>query len=557
MQKLNIYTPSGSFLGCKSDVKYVPPRNLLTPNRLDVIVKLNYALSILGEQPSYVNIDFERLYDCHIQIRTGGVEPNSYYKKKTTADYKYYFKKNLQEIRKNGFLDSEPVQVSLQTGTILNGAHRLAVALALNIPEIPVVYDPVDTGRSWDYDWFCTNGFSQSELMLIANTYITYTTKHSNFFVFWPSSEFCNKKVFEEALKNISPVLTGRLEFSDTSGFMEFVYDIYSHDKGINVDSTAGNINEKISRLLSSNSKDLYFLCTSFDKFSESISVRSYLRKKFGANIDFSFDVVHCASNESESRHLSSILLSPSNIDSYNLRPNLSKKLCDFLIELEDWCKRFGVSHNDVCIVGGAVFDLHGLKSCDDLDIILPYRIRKANFSDDAHALTDNTDLVRYNYAREVSRGVVWTDDDLIYCKDLHVICRGFKFASLPIVFQRKRWSLREKDKKDISMYSQLYTAYPSNNSSSSVLFENSDNYSILLKQAEYYHSKGSLRIASTIYKKVIECYPGNPAGYFGLGMCAISRGDYHEAYNLCVKSLDIESSNLLLEVIQALKERI
>ena len=46
---------------------------------------------------------------------------------------------------------------------LLDGAHRVACALALRLPEIWQIEDPREARRTWGIDWFAAHGLDADE----------------------------------------------------------------------------------------------------------------------------------------------------------------------------------------------------------------------------------------------------------------------------------------------------------------------------------------------------------------------------------------------------------
>ena len=56
----------------------------------------------------------------------------------------------------------EPVRVGVND-RLLDGAHRVACALALRLPEIWQIEDPREARRTWGIDWFAAHGLDADE----------------------------------------------------------------------------------------------------------------------------------------------------------------------------------------------------------------------------------------------------------------------------------------------------------------------------------------------------------------------------------------------------------
>ncbi len=224
-----------------------------------------------------------------------------------------------------------------------------------------------------------------------------------------------------------------------------------TNKQGLKVHS-ATNILEKINRLESKTHSNVTFVVYTCDTFQQTIDTKKSIREKFKNVVSHpEFDIMHAADNIKELEHIQNIVLSKPTLDSYNIRTKMSSNLSARLKVLDTWLKDNKVSANDVCIVGGAVMDFYGYKLCDDVDIVLSDKIRNKYTNASAKELIPGLDVVRANYSRKIGIGNWYTDNELIYGKDLHVFSRGFKFAKLEIVKQRKAFSKRKKDIENLN----------------------------------------------------------------------------------------------------------
>jgi hypothetical protein len=99
-------------------------------------------------------------------VRTGGAELYTQYRKARPSELKSVaaFARLFERIAQDGFAPHCPIDVA-QDASILDGAHRLACAMVLDMPSIPlrIVRMP------WRFyavtsTWFAKNGFSADDL---------------------------------------------------------------------------------------------------------------------------------------------------------------------------------------------------------------------------------------------------------------------------------------------------------------------------------------------------------------------------------------------------------
>lgn len=129
----------------------INPHNLVTSTRFDVIIKYLYAKSILtGRGVEH----YKKLYKEHLRCWNGFKEYNNP-EKNTFEKFDQTFKELIHDFKSSGF-DESVSKLAVQNNTsLLNGAHRLAAALATNVD---VHYydgiDGIDGQLSCDYKMF-------------------------------------------------------------------------------------------------------------------------------------------------------------------------------------------------------------------------------------------------------------------------------------------------------------------------------------------------------------------------------------------------------------------
>lgn len=84
--------------------------------------------------------------------------------KRSVDDYVFVARGLLQSIRRHGFLLVEAVPID-PNGELLNGAHRVACALALGIDAVPVKREArYAWAPGWGYEWFVAAGMGHDDL---------------------------------------------------------------------------------------------------------------------------------------------------------------------------------------------------------------------------------------------------------------------------------------------------------------------------------------------------------------------------------------------------------
>jgi hypothetical protein len=121
---------------------------------MDLAVKWRFFKSLYGGEDQ----DAERVYRWHIEERSGarmeaGIATDKW--KTEIDDYVSSATGLFKSMSLHGFDSRYPVPID-PDGELLDGSHRVACALALEIPHIPVELRPNHVwAPAWGYLWFC------------------------------------------------------------------------------------------------------------------------------------------------------------------------------------------------------------------------------------------------------------------------------------------------------------------------------------------------------------------------------------------------------------------
>lgn len=117
------------------------------------------------------------------------------------------------------------------------------------------------------------------------------------------------------------------------------------------------------------------------------------------------------------------------------------------LNELKSVLDIIGLDHMDVCVVGSAVMALHGIRMNNDIDIIVCKDKRDKIINTTSNiSLSENIECVREGWLKPLS------DDEIIFNSEFHSIHNGIKFCKIEMVMERKKRSIKQKDKEDLEL---------------------------------------------------------------------------------------------------------
>lgn len=437
-------------------VLVIDPRALLLGQRLDIIVKYLYARQRLGLVSGGDGVDAERHYTQHIHLRTGGQEPGDEGRKGSMQEFQGQFDALIDSMAAKGFDPDYPVPLSSEDGLPLNGAHRIATALAVGC-DIAITSAPMPGGL-WDMEWFRQHGYMREDRNLLLRTLASIKPEHFCVTLLWSPVE-AQWPEMERRINAQMPVVNSRTVELPREAFEELVHDIYSLDWG---PRTGANIERKVDLLAGHPPRVRIVFCERpFDSDATlPRAMKTELREAFAAfsPVDH-FTTLHVSESAHETCHLMNIFASENNLRRLQRRRRLRPGFLDMLVEMNEETRRKGIDPADCCVVGSSVLDALGLREADDIDFTLRSDLRFRHFDGGVTHLTERLDVVSFNYPRSFSSSPALTDDDLIARKECQFHVRGMRFADPGIVLTRKQHQRREKDLRDVALLSAFFDA--------------------------------------------------------------------------------------------------
>ncbi len=152
------------------------PLKYLNENTLDIVVRVMYARDLLQGADAKKHMD---MYRRLMMNQMNGKEPTEdmvpayfteYSMKRGWKAFDTSFRELIDSVKKNGFAREYFIPVD-SDGSLLNGRHRLAVAVALDIPVWTRVYLYTGFHRKYDREWLAELGFSDEEIKEIVEEY--------------------------------------------------------------------------------------------------------------------------------------------------------------------------------------------------------------------------------------------------------------------------------------------------------------------------------------------------------------------------------------------------
>ena len=185
-------------LGTQPSVSLTPeildvrPLDLHLIYRFDIIVKTVYAIEYV--KYGQVSALVRNIYLEHLRVWNNFTEPctfegeadwfdttKSCVIKSSANDFEMSFQRTLDDLRQNGFdstISLVPVSNSLYP---LNGAHRVAAAIALEMETMPVQKTQSEKWFKWDENFFVEKGFNLRFVDTAWARFREHTSKNADF----------------------------------------------------------------------------------------------------------------------------------------------------------------------------------------------------------------------------------------------------------------------------------------------------------------------------------------------------------------------------------------
>jgi hypothetical protein len=423
----------------------VDPTTLVTPLRLDVFARTEFVRSrVLGQVGNWGRLLYRNFL---IANRIDGKESENQ-AKSTVADYFKSFEKLIDSIMEHGF-DSSFGTIPVSESGIVNGAHRLAVALTLN--ERVIASPSSEPFGAYDYLWFRRSGMGEEFIDVMAYGLISSLNNVRAYVTFGEDLEISDR-IAKEISLHAKPIIRKRLGLTEI-GQRRLIDLCYGHN-----DWWEPRLLEPMTRERFEDDApwcDIVFTQESeLDQLRDrKVQLRKLLpqshfdRKIHGT--DYYFDTFFLA--EAILNKNSRMFLNTSPIGSEDrIFETLGGpfKTTEPVLARKNWC-----------IDGSSVLEIHGLRRASDIDYIvdegalIPHELKKQG--DD--------------HAQEYARGQADVYE-LINDPRNHLVYKGVKFLSLQALLLNKFQNTDQKGKLDVGLIAGWVNGTPATYSSSELM---------------------------------------------------------------------------------------
>ena len=409
------------------EVEVKTASSLLTWNRLDIAFKLCYVdyNKVIPEFAS--SVYYQDIYAQGLGsfVELGNSAKNSF------EAYKDAFDKTMTSVAKEGFNADISLIPLANDGSIYNGAHRTACAIACekDIAAVQLDLPPMVC----DYRFFYERKAPEHILEIAVNKFIEYAPDNVYLAFLWPSGE----KRRNEAEALFSKVIYRKEIKLTHKGAFNLLANLYEGMDwaGNEVDGYPG-VNQKLVECFPELGP-----CTVVAFQAEKLSVVRLIKEQIRSIYNIGFSSIHITDTKSEAIKIANLLFNHNGLHFLNhASPYRYLGLYERLKQFEAFLAQNNVDRSEVLIDGSSTLALYGIRKSDDIDFLI----------------NDNDRIISQSKEFEIH------DQELIFHKkdklDLildprhYFIFKGFKFVSFEQLYSMKLARNQSKDANDCAM---------------------------------------------------------------------------------------------------------
>lgn len=411
----------------KYNIEYISARELVVPERIDLIAKIKYVESYDKKLDTEY---FKELYRETIEAFSGAtyVEPGNP-NKNSFDKYLNTFNELIDDIKQNGIDPNKSIIPVGNNGAILDGAHRVSIAAYYNL-DVPIIRFE-NANANFNIEFFKKNLLDTDYINYLM---LEYAKIKNNIYVIclWPRCSKDNKNIAQSYIqKKLKVLYTSNINLN-YNGLKNFMIQIYRKFDWIGTykDNHKGALN-KVDNCYIEN-EDIQIIIVESNDVNEVLKTKNEIREM----LKVENHSIHSTDNKEETIEMLELVLNKNSISALNLyNPDKYAKFNKDLLEFKELLTKNNIPFNDVLIDSGAVMALYGLRQNDDIDILVNKQyneiLNKNNID------THNSQIEYYNK----------TLDSLLYNPENYFVFNNLKFLTLSNLLIVKN---NRNDKEDV-----------------------------------------------------------------------------------------------------------
>jgi hypothetical protein len=416
-------------------IEKIKAKKLIVSNRIDLIAKLKY----IEFREKGFDMSFAReLYKKHIEAFSLGTYSEPGDENKDSID-KYFdvFDRMINNIKENGFDDTISVIPVGAKDTILDGAHRTAIAAYFDMEVSIVRFNDL-------YVNFGTEFFRKR---LLDEKYLDYlVTEYSKlkdnvfFACVWPKATGEDKiREMNDLINNSTEVIYNKSVKLNYQGLRNFMVQIYSSQEWIgSIDNNFAGTQKKVDACFDRDGSLRCFVLEA-ENLEKILEMKSKIRDIF----QIGNHSVHISDNQPESVQICNLLLNKNSVDLLNYgKLDYYKKFNKRLNKFKNNLKNNNLSLEDFIIDSSSVMGLYGIREANDIDFM--------TLSNEYKVIEDEKTTNHHDYISFYQT----TIDDLVLNPSNYLVYNDLKFITLDVLKKFKKNRNEKKDQVDIQLIS-------------------------------------------------------------------------------------------------------
>ncbi len=398
----------------------IESNKLLTWNRLDLAFRIMFL--------DLKNTNYQLAKDIYyevIRVQTGDKFIEYGNNKKEFDHFLLEFENTLTNIIKNGYDDSISIVPLADDGSVINGAHRTAIAIYLGLRVSCIKTE--QKLMLCDYSYFYKWNVRPDLLELAVNNFIQYANNVYIAFL-WPSGTSNFSKSYA-LFKNV--IYKKKISFTPKGAF-NLLVELYKHMDWVGgYDNNFKGAQKKLIECFPCFTDALVV----FFQANSLLEVQDIKDKVRNIN-NIGYSSIHITDTKEEAKRISKILLNKNGLNFFNYGSPHSKSNQIKINYLQELSIKSGLKQEFV-VDGGTVLSMYGIRDSDDFDLILSELMLTSELAVDIH-----NDQLAYH-------GLPLSE--ILYNPDNFFEYMGIKFVSLKQIHDMKVVRNTPKDRADVA----------------------------------------------------------------------------------------------------------
>lgn len=411
----------------------IKARKLIVFNRIDTIAKLKY---IEFREKGYDMGFVKELYKKHIEaFRLEKFCDKGEINKVFIDDHFKEFDQLIDHIKENGFDDNNSVIPVGANNTILDDAHRTAIAAYFDL-EVPIARFE-DIYVNYGTEFFRKRLLDEKYLDYMVTEYCKL--KENVFFAcVWPKAKGDNKvREMINRINKSTNIVYCKNVFLNYQGLRNFMVQIYASEDWIGtIENRFTGIQKKADACFDSDGSLNCFVleCKSL---GEILKMKSDIRSIF----HIEKNSIHICDNQNESIQICNLLLNENSINFLNNgKPDYYKKFYKRINIFKNNLINNNFFLEDFIIDSSSTMGLYGLREPNDIDFM--------TVSNDFQVIESEWINKHHDYIYFYQT----TIDDLVFNPSNYLVYNDLKFITINILKKFKENRNEKKDQEDIKL---------------------------------------------------------------------------------------------------------